>query len=862
MLLSGLSDSPPASFVVAGPPGQGKTRLAVDVARELARSGSQIVGVTGTRAMRDVPFGAFAPVVPEVSDAASIANALHLAACALADRARREQILLVIDDAQYLDDGSAALLLHLAQTRACPVLVTLRTPFDSPDPVTTLWKDDYARRIDLAPLSPAELEEVIVEELGGPVAAATLRWLIENSQGNPLYTREVLLAADHSGALVQRDGLWLIRHPFPPSPRLSDLIGYRLADLSEGATRVVDLLALGEPLPFDLLISAADQESVDEAERQGIVVRRASAKSWAMLGHPLFGEVRRQQVGEVRQRALSRVLIESFPRSSDPTGDELVRLATWQLDGGGPIEPKLMADAAAYARRMYDLDLAVKLATAAIEAGAAVDAALNLAEALYMNQRPDEAIEILETAARAATSQADVAAAAAASSHVLGTMMGDRAAAEAVLEEAFRQVDDPDLQLILLDARNTFPLFAGEPTNTLPDALLLMESADASVANRAALNVSISYALLGQGAKAVEIGRRGLAIRRAGGIPHRRDFLQHMGTLLAHRAAGRLVEAEELARRAMDPANDQIGDVIATYEHLLGMVLLDQGRAHAAERPLRDALTFNREHADPGPLRWCLGGLVLAHAHTGELEMARAAMDELDAFGPTWMTMFDLDLNERGRAWLAVQEGDEIRGRKLLEAAASAARGRDSAFTEAVLLHDLVRLGEPDIAVDRLQALAEVVEGPLVGVFAEHATALASGDCAGLEMAATRFEDFGALLLAAEVLHQVAGLGLDLDEPSARVPFLRRAQVLTRRCGPIRTPALFLGGNLPRLTRREEQVARLAVDGVSSREIAEQLVLSIRTVENHLQSAYDKLGARSRTELVELGDGLGHADEI
>ena len=51
------------------------------------------------------------------------------------------------------------------------------------------------------------------------------------------------------------------------------------------------------------------------------------------------------------------------------------------------------------------------------------------------------------------------------------------------------------------------------------------------------------------------------------------------------------------------------------------------------------------------------------------------------------------------------------------------------------------------------------------------------------------------------------------------------------------------------LTQRETEVTRLAGRGLSDREIAEDLVLSIRTVQSHLASAYRKLGIASRSEL-------------
>jgi DNA-binding CsgD family transcriptional regulator len=54
------------------------------------------------------------------------------------------------------------------------------------------------------------------------------------------------------------------------------------------------------------------------------------------------------------------------------------------------------------------------------------------------------------------------------------------------------------------------------------------------------------------------------------------------------------------------------------------------------------------------------------------------------------------------------------------------------------------------------------------------------------------------------------------------------------------------------LTPSEQRTVRLAQRGLSNAEIANQLELSLRTVENHLSRAYGKLGVRSRTELALL----------
>ena len=77
------------------------------------------------------------------------------------------------------------------------------------------------------------------------------------------------------------------------------------------------------------------------------------------------------------------------------------------------------------------------------------------------------------------------------------------------------------------------------------------------------------------------------------------------------------------------------------------------------------------------------------------------------------------------------------------------------------------------------------------------------------------------------------------------------ARALLDRCGGARTPAL-VGLKAPALTQRERQVALLAAQGMSSRAIAERLELSVRTVDNHLQVAYGKLGISGRRALAEV----------
>ncbi|WP_436841928.1 LuxR C-terminal-related transcriptional regulator [Streptomyces bobili] len=139
------------------------------------------------------------------------------------------------------------------------------------------------------------------------------------------------------------------------------------------------------------------------------------------------------------------------------------------------------------------------------------------------------------------------------------------------------------------------------------------------------------------------------------------------------------------------------------------------------------------------------------------------------------------------------------------------------------------------------------------GVFARHADALARRDAPGLDAAAAELAERGFILIAAEAHAQAASLHRD---PRAARTARTRAVALARRCQGARTPALA-GLVLGELTTRQRQIVTLAASGLSNRQIAERLTLSVRTVGNHLYGAYTRLGASDRAALpwlVELPD--------
>ena len=79
-----------------------------------------------------------------------------------------------------------------------------------------------------------------------------------------------------------------------------------------------------------------------------------------------------------------------------------------------------------------------------------------------------------------------------------------------------------------------------------------------------------------------------------------------------------------------------------------------------------------------------------------------------------------------------------------------------------------------------------------------------------------------------------------------------RAHQLAEACEGATTPALAAAARPLPLTDRERESVTLAAQGLSNREIADRLVVSVRTIEGHLYRASAKLGTSNRSEYANL----------
>ena len=857
-ILTGLSDARPAAFVLAGAAGVGKTRLAATTAEAAAALGFSVAKVVATRAATPIPFGPFAPFLPPAGQSTpDLLGLLRLAGDAILARAGPAgKLLLTVDDAQFLDESSAALLHQLVREPACDVVVTVRTPGPAPDAVTALWKDGLAERIDLRPWNEAQTEAVLTAYLGGPVASGSVRRLWELSQGNGLYLRELLAGAMDSGTLRREGGIWSLSRPLTTVGRLVELVAARLSGLAPETTAVLELLAVGEPLGVAVLEKLTDPAAVEDAEAQGLVQLSADGRRvLARLAHPVYGESLRNSMPRSRLRRISATLAETIALTGARRRDDLLRQGRWQLDSGSAREAGLLTRAAQRAGEMFDFGLAARLAQAALDAGGGVDAGLALGEAMFRSGQHREAEAVLASVAALGQTDRDLARIASARAHNFANLLGDPDAAMAVLDEALAVVTDSAPRLQLLGRLATIKVFEPDPEAALAAAGPLLASDDDVMASRGAYVSSIAMALLGRGQGAVSVAYAGLERhRRTAGLPQLPEA-QLIGAVMGHVAAGHLAEAEADAgtgRQACLAAGDKEGH--ATHLFLTGWVVIERGHLDRAAKAFLDGASVNREIHDPAALRWCLAGLALAEAMRGHSREAEAAAAERDELPVSPMMAYETDVVDRSRAWVSVCAGELSRAREILRSAAERAAACQLRVAEAKVLHDVARLGQPEAVAPRLAVIAAEVDGGFVAALAAHATALVRASAAGLAAAGQAFEALGAALLAAEAYLAAAAAYRSGGQARSATAMSRRAAELAIACGDARTPGLSPGATMWRLTRREQEIAAMAAAGASSREIADRLVLSVRTVDNHLQNIYSKLGVTRRDELVRLLD--------
>lgn len=273
--------------VVTGPAGCGKTRLVTEAVR-----GTDCARAAGTPETREIPFAAFAHLLPE---AVTLNRAVQLLSGVR---------LLLVDDAHLLDDASAALVHQLAVHGRTRLLVVAAEGVPVPGAVSRLWSGELLPRLSLEPLPREETADLLAAGAGAAVEPLTVDRLHRLCRGDLRLLRELLTAVRERGLLAgvpdtdQRE--W--RGPVPITAAVRERTAHVLDRARAEERETLERLAFAEPLPLGL--DALDVWTLERLEAEGLVA--VDDHGATRLAHPLHGPVLRAAAGRLRARRLAR----------------------------------------------------------------------------------------------------------------------------------------------------------------------------------------------------------------------------------------------------------------------------------------------------------------------------------------------------------------------------------------------------------------------------------------------------------------------------------------------------------------------------------------------------------------------------
>ena len=856
VIRSALSGDEGRGVVVVGPAGVGKTTLARAVTATLPDA--RVHWVACTESSRDIPLGAFAQWV---GDSAADNPAGQIAAARRALLADGN-VVIGVDDAHLLDPLSATLLHNVTTDWSARIVATVRNTEQVPEILMSLWKDGYLQWLELQPFTRQETAALLDSVLGGTLEELSADFIWESSEGNPLYLRHLVTGALEAGTLRKADGVWQIRGRAQVSAGLAALLDTRLDNAGTTALGVLKLLALCEPLDLDALVELAGVDAVDGAEQADLIrIADDGGALRARIAHPLYGDVMRRRIGTASARESRGRIAEALRTRDLSSAARRIQLAQLYADSDLDADVVLLLTAGQDALSVADLPLAERLAGAALRQAEKMPAAqrgpfvlgarLMLFRSTMLQGRRIEAKAIVD-AMTPENPGDDVQLVRWWGAPLMGIRFfatGEVAEAHQVLGTLRNRVTDPAMKVILEGYDAVFAVQENQLERGVLAAESVLSNPDAPplAIEGASFAAGQAMPMMGRGRDFEPIAQRVRAMENPEAMI---GILARYTDVVALSMTGELDGAEKQAAayaRFSSPgqyvgwALTKVMDaVVANY----------RGRFVDVISPIEQALAAL---VGEDTLPWQLPAQLLlarAHAALGQPDKADQVMVEAARHTGQHMAIYDPQMI-LANAWVAAARGGYKTAITLARKAAEAAQQTGQYAVEAEALHDAARFGDRAVSA-RLGWLAPRLQGTLAELYARHAAALAQSDGTALDAASEQFERAGLLLSAADAAAQAAaahdrdGRRRDSAESAAR------AARLAERGGGFVTPAIAATARPLPLSSREREIAALISAGLTNRQIAERLSVSVRTVEGHIYRGCTKLDAGDREEFAAI----------
>jgi DNA-binding CsgD family transcriptional regulator len=818
--------------------------------------------------------------------------ALHGLYWLCANLCERQPLLLALDDAHWADAASLRFIDYLAarlEGTAIALAVAWRDDEPGADlgPLERVTAAAGNRRLHPGPLSAAASAELVRERLGPDSSEQLCAACHEASAGNPLLLTELTRAL---AQLPHAERLGPAAVAEQRSPAVSRLVGSRLTRLGDDATGLAQAVAV-----------LGDSASIPSAARLaglGADAARASADALRGAGilepqhrlafvHPLV----RASVEETIPTGKRAERHRQAARLREDEGASPERIAQHLLmanPSGDPWSVRVLRRAAGAAGARGASEAAVRYLRRALEepprAGERAPLLMELGLAEVSAQEP-EGPSHLEQAIDE-TGDPELRARCALALARLGLLEADGARGVAIADRGLAALGDSESELALALQAEAIGahLYALHPIEELAGRVQRVEAA-AGCAESAVerwLLALITCMRMAQGKitakETVALAERALRDRllleefgpdspthpwpvnmlvmvgrpeRA--LPHYADGLEEAGRRgsalgmaiylslrpMAHLGRGDLVSAETDVAMALDAPGAR---PLAAGPGLLAAALAEQGRIGEAQSVI-SAIPLPED----GVARD--GQLCLLQSLRGRVRIAagevEAGVNDMLQVGERYEAAGFRTANLPTGSWRphAVRGlaglGRSEQAREIADRELGAVRDFESPASLGVALHAAASLESGGEAAELLRESVEALER--------------SEDRLSL---ARSLVDLGATLRrlghrrdARDPLRR----GLDLAHRCAAHPLVDRSLEELRSAGARPRRPRMTGREA--LTPQERRISEMASGGITNREIAQALFLTLRTVEMHLSNAYGKLGISSRKALADaLGD--------
>ncbi len=828
-----------SSATICGARGSGRTTVVEEAAAQL---GPVATVVRGSDGRSGVPLAACSSLVSTYGDVG--AEALQLYAT-IPPALREAGVVVLVDDADQLDLASAALLAQVARAGVPTALATTSVSLLPPS-----FRDAGERSgwptFDLDPLVDDQVLALAAAQLGDELSPQSAALLLSHARGNPRIALELIRGA--SGLVTSAAGIEL--GALAPTPVIRELVD--LSDVPDDQLRLLRLLSLTGPLPMAVL----DPAGVEDLERRGLVECSVSAPDGpsdvVSLLDPLLDDVVTETLAPLARRRLAGELADAL---ADVPGWSGAATIAAVRAGRRPPAARLEEGARralAAGRPAEALELLRALPTDGSTPDARVAALLGAA--LSAQGELAEARTVLEAAVPRAGTDPE--------RRDLGQQLGllyavrlaEPAAAVAAVEAVAADVSDPECRTVLLTDLAKWRMMAGQPATEAARALPGVEAGlDAAARVNAALigaMIEVMGGSLDEARRQVELGRQGLRETDAA-LPFAPHLLD-LSAFLTEVFDGRVVEAEAFATRRRNHAARAADESLGMWEFATAEVALHVGRytlgTELASRARRHLAW--RDFTGLRPTAIALEAALMAR--TGRPAVAQDLLSEVT---DEHRADVKVELHvARVLAESALSVGDRRGAADLLANAARRAIG-EAHLHLAILALDEAYVVDPTDA--RAAELAELAPPTgLALLLVRRAEAVQSGRPPALVDASRELAAAGFPGRAGWAAARAADLAREAGTQVAARAYRHQASVLASDHLASLWPD---GSSVALLTTRELQIARLAAARVRSREIADQLSLSARTVDNHLASVFRKLEISGRGALAEA---LAELDQV